>query len=330
MWSFNVRTFPLVVALLAVLLPQFGCEEQFSAKGPYRERMAVYAILTTRSDTQYVRVYSTYNPPGYDPLANTSDNQITDATVTLAKSDSVFSFRDTSVTRTNKSRYTSDINMYYSYPLRLKRGTSYHLSVVSPSVGTVTSTVTVIPTGVVSVVNSGEFQQPAIDGKINALVFLGQNAQGYELRLYLEYSALINGLVEIRRVEVPASFQISSDSLHFVEAAYPGIIYRGQSIYMQRDGSETASFPSLGYITTVRQLRSQYPDSLKLRKAVFVLSQLDQNLYGYYNVANGFPDSFTLRVDEPDYTNIDGGVGILGVLTEDTYTVTIPNNTKIP
>ena len=292
--------------------------------------MAVYAILTTRSDTQYVRIYSTYNPPGYDPLASTSENQITDAMVTLAKSDSVFTFRDTAMTRADTSRYTSKINMYYSYPLRLKRGTSYRLAVVSPSVGTVTSTVTVVPTGVVGPMNSGEFQQPAVDGTINALIYLGQNAQGYELRLYVEYSALINGVSEIRRVEVPSSFKLSSDSLHFTEAVYPGIMYRGQNIYMQRDGSETVSFPSLGYITTVRQLRTQYPDSLKLRKGVFVLSQLDQNLYGYYNVVNGFPDSFTLRVDEPDYTNIDGGVGILGVLTEDTYTVTIPTNTKIP
>ena len=325
-----MRISPIIVMILTSLVIRTGCEEQFSAKGPYRQKMAVYAVLSTRSDTQYVRVYSTYNPPGYDPLVNTSDNQITDATVTLAKSDSVFSFRDTTLMRADKSRYTSDINVYYSYPMSLKRGTSYRLSVVSPSVGTVTSTVTVIPTGTVFVINSGELQQPALDGTINVQAGLGQNAQGYELRLYLEYSALIGGVIEVRRAEIPASVEVSSDSLHFTNAVYPGINYRGQSVYLGRDGSEIVAFPSLAYITTVRLLRNQYPDSLKLRKAVFVLSQLDQNLYGYYNVANGFPDSFTLRVDEPDYTNIDGGLGIFGVLTEDTYAVSIASNAKIP
>ena len=57
----------LVASLVAVLQFGSGCQNSFNPKGPYEEQLVVYSVLSTRSDTQYVRVYATYNPPGFDP-----------------------------------------------------------------------------------------------------------------------------------------------------------------------------------------------------------------------------------------------------------------------
>ncbi|MEK7671562.1 MAG: hypothetical protein AAB344_05010 [Bacteroidota bacterium] len=59
-------------------------------------------------------------------------------------------------------------------------------------------------------------------------------------------------------------------------------------------------------------------------------NQLDDALYAYYTTANGFPDSGTLRLDEPDYTNIEGGLGVFAlsstiVVTADTLGNLIAN-----
>jgi hypothetical protein len=52
-----------------------------------------------------------------------------------------------------------------------------------------------------------------------------------------------------------------------------------------------------------------------------VLTQVEDNLYKYYNIVNGFQDEFSIRTDLPDYTNIRGGVGLFGAMTEDSVVV---------
>jgi hypothetical protein len=292
--------------------------------------MVVYGILSTRSDTQFVRIYSTYNPSGYNPLSNTTENQITDAQVSIAAGDSVISLRDTTLVRPDKSRYTSDLRLYYAYPLKVQRGKAYVLTVASPSLGTATATATVMTNTYVTVLDGSVLETPLVDGQISVQLYLGANAQGYLVRFYLEYSALISNVIQTQRVEVPLSIQLASDSLHYENATTMTLAYRGQNPYLDRDGVEIIGFPSIAYITILRQLRKQFPDSLKVKKAVFVLTQLDQNLYGYYNVVNGFPDSFTLRVDEPDYSNVQGGLGIFGVMTEDNFSIVLPDKIKLP
>jgi hypothetical protein len=58
-----------------------------------------------------------------------------------------------------------------------------------------------------------------------------------------------------------------------------------------------------------------------LKNAVLVLTQVDANLYNYYNVVNGFQDEFTIRTDQPDVSSIQGGVGMFGAMTVDTVRV---------
>src|SRR5512142_1998310 len=93
----------VVVAVWTVLAA--GCNEPFSPRGPYTDNLVVYGVLTNRSDTQYVRVYSTYNPPSVNPLTNTSDNAQAGANVTIADDSGTFHFSQGTTTRLDKSRY---------------------------------------------------------------------------------------------------------------------------------------------------------------------------------------------------------------------------------
>jgi hypothetical protein len=55
--------------------------------------------------------------------------------------------------------------------------------------------------------------------------------------------------------------------------------------------------------------------------ATYILTQVEPNLYMYYNLANGFQDEFSIRTDQPDYSNIQGGFGVFGAMTVDTVRV---------
>jgi len=60
---------------------------------------------------------------------------------------------------------------------------------------------------------------------------------------------------------------------------------------------------------------------------VFILAQVDLHLYNYYNVANAFRDPYSTRIDQPDYTNIGGGVGVFESMVHDSAFFTFPPNT---
>jgi hypothetical protein len=99
--------------------------------------MVVYSILTTESDTQYVRVYSSYNPPDNDPAKNQDETSVQDAQVSITQEGGqTFSFQLKAIARSENSRYPSDIVVYCSYPFRAERGKTYTLTVSSASMGT--------------------------------------------------------------------------------------------------------------------------------------------------------------------------------------------------
>jgi hypothetical protein len=299
-----------------------GCQESFTPRGNYKEKIVVYAILGTKSDTQYVRLYSTYNPPADNPLSNTIDPQITDAELTISDGVQSFAFHDTSLLRRNISRYTSDIHAQVAYGFTVERGKLYSLEVNSPRYGKVTSTVTTVAKATVKLLNAMALEDPSLNQDIEVQIYLGKNGKGYSIHGYIEFQARINGQWMSKSLELPPVISGGTP--------IPTLYYRGQNIDSGIDGVEKISFPLSEYVQILRTIRTQYTDSLKFSRSRFTVSQLDGNLFAYYNVVNGFPDSFTLRVDEPDFTNIAGGLGIFGSVTEDTYTFTLPEKIKIP
>ena len=58
-----------------------------------------------------------------------------------------------------------------------------------------------------------------------------------------------------------------------------------------------------------------------MKRALVVLTQVDEDLYAYSKRVNGFEDPFSIRTDLPDYSNISGGHGIFGALVEDSVFV---------
>jgi hypothetical protein len=76
--------------------------------------MVVYSILTTNSDTQYVRIYSTYNPPDNDPMRNADEISVQDAQVSITQEEGpTFSFQPMTIPRAGESRYLFTQALFY-------------------------------------------------------------------------------------------------------------------------------------------------------------------------------------------------------------------------
>lgn len=312
-YSIIQRTF--AATSLVSLLVCSGCDRSFDPRGPYQKRLVVYSILSTRSDSQYVRVYTTYNPSGFDPLENSSDTYVPNARVTIASDTSTYTLRNIVTPRVDKSRYTTDIVAYVAYPLPLRVGRTYALTIASAD-GDASATATVPGKGLVEANNPFIMKAPEkYNEDISAKVRLSSLTQGYVVRLYVDFDTPLGEGLAHHRVEVPMSIG-GNDGLD-VRVEYPRLKRRIVDRYVVY---ETVYFSLDAYKLFLQELTSQYGAFL-LTSATFILTQVDPNLYKYFNLANGFQDEFSIRTDQPDFSSVEGGYGVFGAMADDSVVV---------
>jgi len=312
------------IAVLGFLAFIAGCNHPFSPKGPYTDNMVVYGILTNRSDTQYVRVYSTYNPPGVDPLAQASDNALGGAGVVVTGGAGPFQFVEKTTPRLDKSRYTDDILAYASFPFPLEAGKTYALSVTTKDLGGVSATVTVPKRGRIQFLNAyvlngggSEDENIVVYGWIRELTY------GVMMQLHLFYDVLEGNSWVTHRQEMP------SVRLTYLDGSklylFPVMRRRMSSgLIKDKEESEMFVFDKKAYFEKTGEILGSYPvGTVHIKRALLVLTQADRDLYAYTKRVNGFEDSFSIRTDLPDYTNISGGHGIFGAMVDDSATVDI-------
>jgi hypothetical protein len=301
-----------------------GCESPFTPKGPYTDRMVVYGILTNRCDTQYVRVYSTYDPAGSDPRTHTSDNALLNANILVGNGAVPFRFQQEFIPRLDKSRYTDDILVYDSYPFKLETGKTYSLSVTTENYSPATSTVTVPKSGRIQVLNAyilngggSEDEQLVIFGWIRELTY------GVLMRLFFIYDVLEGNSWVTHREEIPNGIFTKDDGSNIF--FFPILARRMTSdLIKDKEENETFVFARRAYFASLGAIYARYPArGVHVKQALLVLTQVEQNLYTYSKLANGFQDPYSIRTDQPDYTNIAGGRGIFGAMVDDSMYVNL-------
>lgn len=288
-----------------VLSCGLACNEPFQPKGTFEQKMVVYGILNPQTDTQYVRVYTTYDPPAFDPLAVQEDTPVLDAQVTISYGGTTLQLRDTTVARSDSSRYQTGIHTFVAYPFTVSNATAYSLTVQSPGRGSVSSATTVPGHGFLTVANPAVLSNPSTfpNDEINFTVAPSQGTRGYLLRFFVEYEIQTTGN-PLEQIEVPQS----SDG-------YARLTRVGGT-------SARTSFSRSTYVEMIQSVIRTYGlNGIKFTRAIFYLVEVDNALYNYYSVANGFQDNFSIRTDQPDYTNINGGVGVFGSFAVDTVVV---------
>jgi hypothetical protein len=242
--------------------------------------------------------------------------------VKVIEASQLFTFRQGTVPRTDKSRYQDDIVTYVSSPFSIEPGKTYGLTVTSREYGTATSSVTVPKQGRVQILNpyllsdrGGENENIVIFGWIRELTY------GVLTRLYLIYEAL-EGDTWVRHTdEIPSSMAQYADGTK--EFFFPRIRRREtRGIVIDKEVNETFVFMRVAYFDRLGDLYARYPAGrLRLKYGLIMLTQVDQNFYTYSKVANGFEDPYSIRNDAPDFTNISGGRGLFGAMVEDSLLV---------
>jgi hypothetical protein len=328
-----------VFVFLTVLmfLTMFGCQQQFEPNGAYDERLVIYAILRMDTDTQYVRVYSTYDPHKHNPLTHSTDTEVTDATVIVSDGTKMVQFHDTLVVRADTTTvYGTAMHTYVAYNLKPSSGKVYTLTVDSPSKGKVNAAVETFIAGNIYLTGNiyktlSAPKEPTEDTAIVVRLKLGPKAPAYIARFMIRYRQLVGTTWITKTIEVPYFVQ-QRESWNDYTALYPSILPRGFNATSDIEGEEIASFSIEAYVSTIRYLRYSVGASrLEFIGAYFTLNQVDQGVYAYYSSTHQVSDKISIRLDQIDYSNISGGYGLFGMMTHsESQFIVLPKDIDLP
>jgi hypothetical protein len=309
----------LILALLSVQF--FGCDQALQPNAPFQKRLVVYAVLTNRSDTQFARVYTSYPSEGDTPGADSARYGMLDAILTIRQGSNIYQFLDTLVLADSVKGGPVWVRARVAHGLTPSERLPYDLAVSSPSLGTARSSLIYLAPGRLTVANAESLFLPSAVDRFPVAVTLSADAAAYIVRFTLEYEVLTGGVWRPARVEVPLGRETSAGAAQG-NYIYPSLMARGQLSDVALEGRAGVVFPGWAYRGVLAQLRDTYGGTnLRFRNAVFTLTQVNLALYAYYSTANAFFGAATLRLDEPDYSNIQGGLGVFGAIRDDADTL---------
>jgi hypothetical protein len=320
--SLRREVFCLVGALFPIVPTMAGCDQAFNPKADLDKGLVIFSILTNDRDCQFVRVASYYDVSGFVASENKTDPTIQGAKVSIFGPTGLITFRDTTLPREDTDRYNSVIMAYVATTFRAEPGQRYDLLVNCIGRGTAEASLT-IPDRPFMSIYPGELvlQSPSSfdpRSRFSLKTTLSPFAKGSLCQLFIDYHVLEGSVWKDGRVEVP--YEINLDTLDIWDATYPKLT--------RVTGNATGvSFKVWTYTRMLQKIYQRFEGKkLAMTRAVLRVFQCEQAYYDYVNTVNGFKDNFSIRTDQPEYTNIKGGAGVFGAYTVDSLVYPLPTD----
>jgi hypothetical protein len=148
-------------------------------------------------------------------------------------------------------------------------------------------------------------------------------AKGYIARLYVYYDVLKGSEWVEERIEMPIGTWNTEPDYYGLD-----MLYYPQMSASPQSGLFVVSYKNGFLQSIIKQLTTvQYGANKIIYKwVVFVVLQADQNLYSYYASIQEYRDPRSIRLDEPMYSRVTGGLGFAGGCTVDSLMVVLPEN----
>ena len=315
-----------LILLAALSLVSVVCNQPFEPRPPLQDQLVVFSILSTDRDAQFVRVERNYMPPDFSPQTYTSDNSLANAVVSLKDGNSTYDLHDTIFARPDTSRFKFPLRAYVLSPFVPQYGKSYEITVLSPELGRAVGKAIVPGKPMLAMglsardvlASPGSYKD---DEGIPFEALLSDVTKGYIGRLFIDYSVLKgNGWVD-GRIEVPIAYKYFD--IHDFKYVINAQLTRRPTTHQMNVAYTNQMYNA----ALIEVAYSRFPASkLVFSRIVYQFLQAEQNLYDYYQVAHAFNDPYSTRLDEPIYSNIDGGVGVVGAYTLDSLVFPLPQH----
>lgn len=284
-----------IIPILFTVLSGFlfsSCEENFSPKTDYKEKYILTFLVRADTSFQVATLSKSYNVSEYNPFDNHTDPALTGADIKIWYKDEVYTMKDTVMPRKDSSRYASPVHYYYLK--NFKPAASQPLEVlVELNNGKKLSAATKVPRTIDFVITD---KVPAADKNTVMCSWRTYDTDvWYMPRLLLCY---YKGNSPLLTKQVPVKY--SKENGRSVPR-YPVITSENSVTF------ELAAIDSvMEQISAGNPQKGQYKIAF-MRMEVYVM---DNFLSSYYATSHGYLDDYSVRLDQADFTNIQGGLGI--------------------
>jgi len=297
----SIVLFPLAIILLS------SCEEEFNPYGEFKESYIFNCIIRGDTTFQIATLDRNYVADGLNPYDNHVDPALKGAVVRIWYGDSVKILKYGEMQREDTSRYTTPFSYYYADNFLPPANTNMEVEVLLPN-GKKLNSSTHVPEAVyISNIYSDKIIPPVDKDYLQMRWALEKTNQIYVPFLYINYFKKVNGVNIRHRMEVPVHWEKSGD-LYLPK--YP-IASDAVAIIYEMDVIDIA----MEQISAGDPNKSDYT----ILAATFHVLALDDFLSTYYSATNIASSGFSIKLDETDFTNIDGGYGIFGSFTMSKY-----------
>jgi len=285
-----------VLSFIILILLSASCEESFSPKGDFREKFILYSIINVDSSFQTAVLQRSYSIDGFDPYVNEDDPLISGADIRLRQGDYVFFMHDTTIERSDTSRYNTLFKLYYTNEFFVSGNDSLEIIATLPD-GKKLYGITALPERVEFNNSVSDHIIPPEDKDRFTIAWYNEDSRTWFLPKFVFYYTK-NGIRYEK--EVPTEYVTENG--------------KWRPVYPEITGSDMINFRISALDSAFRQISEGDPDktAYEIFGGVLTLLVFNDHLSNYYSTSNGFLDDYTVRIDEADYTNIEGGLGIFG------------------
>ncbi|MBZ0179269.1 MAG: DUF4249 domain-containing protein [Melioribacteraceae bacterium] len=300
------KIYLVIIALLIVIT---SCEEPFSPRADYDERYSFNCVVRGDTAFQVATTYKSYDVSYLDPYENTTDPFIHNSFIRMWVGDSVYVFRDSSIERTDNSRYDTPVNFYYINNYKPRSGDFIEMETLLPNGRRLKSSTNVPERVEFNFASSDRSFPTGHGGNVNISWIPAFSGQLFSAKIVLNYRKIEDGVSVRYTKEIPIQ-------------------------YVEENGNRTPVYP-IPRKTPILQIPSSIIEEIllgisegdenKQNYIIFAitveLKVFDRNLSGYYSSVSRIDDSFSIRLDELDFSNIDGGFGVFGSYVIDNFAI---------
>lgn len=300
----------LVLSFIPLIILE-SCRNDFNINAPYQDVYILNCILRNDNSVQYAIISkNVYTENGAPPTSNSTAQNIKGANVEIFYNNSGFVMRDTTIELTDSGGVTP-VNCYYIKKLALQPGKVVSIEATVPQGKKLESTIQIPKISYTEFSSSfpESFQSGYIISPNYSWSWVGDTEDITNIlnlpQLEIYYKKYEGGTFIDKKIDVPLA-------LYYTYTEYGNLI--PVNVKLSFINSCLTTLETVN--KTMQKISGDDPNKSDyiITKVLFNVIGLSPDLTKYYSAYNTYNEDFSIKLRQTDYSNIEGGKGIFGVI----------------
>ena len=303
-----------IIIVLTGLFALFACEDNVNPNDQFSEQIALNCVIHGDSSYQVATVLRSF-PFGEE--LSLSESFVKNVQLRLwydvEGEDDAFLFRDSIITVQDSDGNETEVLFYYVNGVNVEPEKIMEIEAILPNGKRLFSSTT---TPERLTVSHDYFIPPEEFGRdyVHVEWYSPGGERVVQANMMIKYSYNNNGVKEDREIIVPVEVNETNGNL---VPSYPVPV-----LDKEIDFDMNAVDWAMEKISEGDPVKENY----SIAGAEVTLLVYDKNLTGYFTSTNTILDDYSIRIDEIDFSNIDGGLGLFGSFIEQKIELNFTSN----